>query len=57
MVLSDSFMKMFDKAVSFVSKGEKKNIWTVEEHECDATMTQLEIKANGTFWGFDHQVG
>lgn len=56
MVLSDSFMKMFDKAVSFAGKVEKKNIWTVEEHKYGATMTQLEINANGTFLGFDHQL-
>lgn len=56
MLLSDSFMKMFNKADNLASTGESQNIWTVMEHEASATMKQLEVNANGTFWGFNHEL-
>lgn len=56
MLLSDSFMQMFDKAVNLPGASESKNIWMVMEHEPSATMNQLEVNANGTFWGFNHKL-
>jgi hypothetical protein len=55
-MLSESFMKMFDKADHLAGTGKNKNIWEVKEHQPSATMNQLEVNANGTFWGFNHEV-
>lgn len=56
MLLSDSFMQMFDKAVTLAGTGKSQNVWTVMEHDRSATMKQLEVNANGTFWGFNHKL-
>ncbi len=56
MLLSDSFMKMFDKVKILAGTGKSENIWKVMEHQPSATMNQLEVNANGTFWGFNHEI-
>ena len=56
MSLSDSFMNMFEKANNLAGTGKSQNIWKVVEHEASATMKQLEVNANGTFWGFNHEI-
>lgn len=56
MLLSESFMKMFDKAEDLAGTGKSKNIWKVKEHQPSATMKQLEVNANGTFSGFNHEI-
>ena len=49
-------MKMFDRADNLAGTGKSKNIWRVMEHQPSATMNQLEVNANGTFWGFNHGI-
>lgn len=56
MLLSDSFMQMFEKANNIAGTGKSQNIWKVKEHEPSAPMKQLEVNANGTFWGFNHEL-
>ncbi len=54
--LSDSFTEVFNKAKSRGHAKECFGKWVVEEHEIGATMTHLEVNANGLFLGFDHDL-
>lgn len=53
MALSDNFKKIFDKSQSIGHACECLNNWIVTESKGQATMTQLAVKADGTFLGFD----
>lgn len=53
MTLSNTFTTIFDKATSNGHAHEYENKWVVVEHGKDATMTHLEVNANGKFLGFD----
>lgn len=54
MVLSDSFIQVFDKSTSRGNVCKCSGTWTVKEHEDGATMNRLEVNASGDFLGFDH---
>ncbi len=54
MALSDYFIRLYDKAKSKSTGYEDK--WIVEEHDQNATMTHLEVKAKGTFLGFNQDL-
>jgi hypothetical protein len=56
MGLSNSFTAIFDKAADIGKAHVYKDKWVVEEHESSATMDHLEVMANGTFTGFDHNL-
>lgn len=56
MALSDSFIEIFDKSIERGNAQKFNNGWVVEEHEGDATMTQLNINAQGRFLGFNHDL-
>lgn len=52
MALGNTFLKMFDKAQSLGHVCECKDNWVVRECGAQATMTRLDVKAQGTFLGF-----
>lgn len=56
MTLSNTFTTIFDKAISNGHAHEYENKWVVVEHGKDATMTHLEVNANGKFLGFDQDL-
>lgn len=56
MSLSNSFTTIFDKAISNGHARIYNNKWVVEEHEQNATMTHLEVTADGKFLGFDQSL-
>lgn len=56
MALSNTFTTIFDKAIAHGHAHEYEGTWVVEEHQEGATMTHLEVNANGKFLGFDHDL-
>ena len=56
MSLSNTFTTIFDKAISNGHAHEYNNKWVVEEHGQNATMTHLEVTADGKFLGFDQSL-
>lgn len=50
MSLSNTFTTIFDKAINNGHAQEYNNKWIVDEHEQNATMTHLEVTADGKFW-------
>lgn len=56
MSLSKTFTTIFDKAISNGHAHEYNNKWVVEEHGQSATMTHLEVTADGKFLGFDQSL-
>lgn len=56
MSLSNTFTTIFDKAISNGNAYEYDNKWVVEEHGQSATMTHLEVTADGKFLGFDQSL-
>lgn len=56
MSLSNTFTTIFDKAINNGHAQEYNNKWIVDEHEQNATMTHLEVIADGKFLGFDQNL-
>ena len=56
MSLSKTFTTIFDKAINNGHAHEYDNKWVVEEHGQSATMTHLEVTADGKFFGFDQSL-
>ena len=56
MALSNTFIAIFDKAISNGHARECENKWVVVENGKDATLTHLEVNALGDFLGFDHDL-
>lgn len=56
MSLSNTFTTIFDKAINNGHAQEYNNKWIVDEHEQNATMTHLEVTADGKFLGFDQSL-
>lgn len=56
MSLSNTFTTIFDKAISNGHAREYDNKWIVEELGEGATMTHLEVTADGKFLGFDQSL-
>lgn len=56
MSLSNTFTTIFDKAINNGHAHEYNNKWVVEEHGQSATMTHLEVTADGKFLGFDQNL-
>lgn len=56
MSLSNTFTTIFDKAINNGHAHEYDNKWVVEEHGQSATMTHLEVTADGKFLGFDQSL-
>lgn len=52
MALSDYFIGLYDRVKSQSTECADK--WIVKEHDKSATMTLLEVKAEGIFLGFNH---
>lgn len=53
MALSDNFVEIFDKSQGLGNACVCQNDWVVKESKPQATMTQLDVKAQGQFLGFD----
>lgn len=56
MALSNTFTTMFDKAKNNGHARDYKSKWVVEEHDKEATLSQLEVNATGDFLGFKHNL-
>lgn len=56
MALSDSFIKIYDKAIDKGNGQIMQDKWVIMEHDNGATMTHLEVMATGSFLGFDHDL-
>lgn len=56
MSLSNTFTTIFDKAINNGHAQEYNNKWIVDEHEQNATMTHLEVTADGKFLEFDQSL-
>lgn len=54
MALSDSFIRLYDKTQCKAAESVDK--WIVVEHDSQATMTHLEVNAEGKFLGFNQDL-
>lgn len=56
MALSEVFTQIFDKSKDKGHAALSTDLWVVKEHEMSATMKCLEVRAKGSFLGFDHDL-